>query len=115
AVGLTDSPAWVGSASASAPLRMWKSINLPRRSKSMRRSGANGVTGRCTSPGWKAGMRTGLAELKGSPAVRLGVEDAELLELPADVGLALCARGRQRRARGADRAAHDHHAALERG
>src|ERR1019366_74260 len=52
---------------------------------------------------------------KGSPAVRLGVEDAERFELAADVGLAFRAPGRQRRPRGADRASHDHHAALERG
>src|SRR5580704_7118097 len=79
----------------------------------MLRSAANGVTGRWTSPGWKAGMNPMSREK--SPAVRLAVEDAELFELGADMGLAFRARGRQWRPGGADRAAHDHHAALERG
>src|SRR5689334_6780423 len=68
----------------------------------MRRSDVTGVTGVWTRPNIA------------SPAMRLGVEDAEVLELGADIGLALGRGGRQRGARRADRAAHDHHAALER-
>ena len=48
----------------------------------------NGVTGDAPGPGWKAAMKTELAG-RGSPAVRLGIEDAERLELAADIGLAL--------------------------
>src|SRR5580692_8353817 len=82
----------------------------------MRRSAANGVSGVCTRPGSKVILARRLWDCaKALPAVRLAIEDAEILELRADIGLALRRRGRQRRAGRADGAAHDHHAALERG
>src|SRR5262245_51097 len=102
---LTDSPACIGSASESAPLRRWNSMIFRYRSKSTRRSRVNGVTGVWTRPA---------SNMEPLPAVRLGLEDAHLLELAADVGLALGRGGRQRLARGADRPAHHYHAALER-
>src|SRR5215510_13476986 len=77
----------------------------------MRLSRVNGVTGVCTRPGSNTDMDT----FSSSPAVRLALEDAHVGELLLDEGLALLGGGRQRRARRPDRAAHDHHAALERG
>src|SRR4029078_7214542 len=50
-----------------------------------------------------------------SPAVRLAVEDAHIGELLLDEGLPFLGGGRQRRAGWPHRAAHDHHATLERG
>src|SRR5215467_551139 len=113
-VRLTDSATCSGTASASAPWRRWKSMTLPSRSKSMRCSRVNGIAGACTRPRRKAVIGESLGGRR-SPAVRLAVEDAELLELAANIRLALLGGGRQRRSGRADVAAHHHHAALERG
>src|SRR5262245_40923515 len=128
---LTDSPACMGIASESAPLRRWNSMIFPYKSKSTRYSRVNGVTGVWTRPASKMAIfsksrqpsavsrqaqlvcRLGLAS-GGSPTVRLGLQDAHLFELAADVGLPLRRGGRQRLAGRAHRPAHHHHAALER-
>src|SRR5215472_849094 len=92
-------------------------MSLPNRSKSILRAGPNGITGVCTRPRRRAviGFALGFSStLAVSPAVRLAVEDAELLELAADIGLALLGGGGQRRPGWADIAAHHPHAALER-
>src|SRR5580704_10228765 len=89
-------------------------MRRPNRSKSMRWSRPKGMTGVCTKPRRRVVMES-FDIRAGSPAVRLAVEDAELLELAADIGLAFLGGSGQRRTGRADIAAHHHHAALERG